>query len=166
MNNINYSLSQRLGMALNDRQLMLAVAESCTGGGLSNEITAVAGSSGWFDRGFITYTNEAKIEMLGVNPETIQRYGAVSAQAAAEMVEGVIVHSRADLAVSITGLAGPGGGTPTKPVGLVYFGLKQRDGTAETRTAHFSGGRKNIRRCAIGYVLQWLLETIGVGVNV
>lgn len=166
MNNFNYSLSQRLGYALLDRQLRIAVAESCTGGGLAKEITDVAGSSAWFDRGFVTYSNESKIEMLDVKPETLSRYGAVSMQTAAEMVEGTIAKSDADIAISITGIAGPGGGTPEKPVGLVCFGLMQREQASETRFAHFTSGRKYIRLCAIGYSLQWLLETIGVSVKI
>lgn len=166
LNNINFSLSQRLGLALRDRQLLLAVAESCTGGGLANEITAVAGSSAWFDRGFVTYSNESKMELLGVKAETLAHFGAVSEQAAAEMVCGVIAHSRADLAISITGIAGPSGGTTEKPVGYVCFGLMQRDEQYQTRVAHFTSGRKYIRRCAVGYALQWLLETIGIQVKV
>lgn len=166
MNNFNYNLSQRLGHVLRDRQLMLAVAESCTGGDLAKEITAVAGSSAWFDRGFVTYSNESKMDILGVKAETLSKFGAVSKQTAAEMAEGTIANSRSDLAVSITGIAGPGGGSPEKPVGLIYFGLMQRDGEPQTRQASFTSGRQYIRRCATGYVLQWLLETLGVPVKV
>ena len=160
MANINFSISQKLGFALAERGLKLALAESCTGGGLAEEITAVAGSSQWFDRGFVTYSNAAKIEMLGVKPETLEQYGAVSEQAAKEMALGAIYHSNADISLSITGIAGPGGGTKEKPVGIVWFGMAHRDGRCEARLGHFTSGRKHVRSSAICFALQWLLEEL------
>lgn len=162
-NNINYALSQKLGYTLRDRGLTLALAESCTGGGLAEEITAVDGSSTWFDRCFVTYSNASKRECLGVRPTTLEMYGAVSQQTAEEMAAGVLKHSHGDFALSITGVAGPSGGSISKPVGLVWFGLAvRRTGVIETRSGYFASGRKNIRRCASQFALEWLLETLAV----
>lgn len=160
MNNINYSLSRRLGLILQEQKLKLAVAESCTGGGLAEQITAVGGSSAWFDCGFVVYNNQAKVDLLGVSPKTLEKFGAVSEQVAREMAKGAIVHSHADLAISITGIAGPGGGSVEKPVGMVCFGLAERDGDCESRVAYFTSGRKFIRRSAICFSLQWLLNVV------
>lgn len=161
--NINYALSQTLGQILASRGLKLGLAESCTGGGVSEEITAVAGSSAWFDRGFVTYSNESKIEQLGVDPETLNHYGAVSAQVAKEMAQGVLKYSNADISLSITGIAGPGGGSLSKPVGLVWFGIaNKRTGFCKAQMQNFTGGRKNIRRLAIQFGLEWLIESIRI----
>ncbi len=160
MANINYSLSQRLGRELEARAMRLAVAESCTGGGLAEEVTAVSGSSVWFDRGFVTYSNEAKMELLEVHQETLQQCGAVSAETAKEMAMGVIKHSHAQIALSITGVAGPTGGTAEHPVGMVWFGLAHKDGRCETRLGYFTSGRKSVRRSAIQFALQWLLQDV------
>jgi len=156
--NVNYALSQKLGHLLRDKGLTLALAESCTGGGLAEDITAVDGCSAWFDRCFVTYSNQAKIDCLNVKPSTIQQYGAVSAETAKEMVAGVLEQSRCDLALSITGIAGPTGGSAERPVGLVWFGLGLRNQPIEARVAQFTSGRKNIRRAAAEFALQWLLE--------
>lgn len=149
-----------MGRLLQERQLWIAVAESCTGGGLANEITAVPGCSAYFDRGFVTYTNEAKQQLLDVPEATLDAFGAVSEQTARAMCQGVLAHSNADISLSITGIAGPDGGSVDKPVGLVWFGLGVRDGSIQTRYANFSGGRKNVRRCAIGFALQWAYECL------
>ncbi len=160
MNNINYSLSFKMGKFLTESGLKLAVAESCTGGGLANEITAVPGSSNYFDRGFVTYTNESKCELLGVPMKLIETQGAVSAEVAEAMAKGVLAHSHADIAVSITGIAGPEGGSVDKPVGLVWFALADSKGFCESRKMFFGGGRKAVRRQSIGFVLEWVIKSI------
>ena len=113
------TLAERLGRELLNRGECLATAESCTGGWVAQSVTAIAGSSTWFDRGFVTYSNAAKVEMLGVPETTLERHGAVSEATARAMAQGALAHSRADWAVAITGIAGPTGGTPEKPVGMV-----------------------------------------------
>ncbi|MBM3345942.1 MAG: CinA family protein, partial [Betaproteobacteria bacterium] len=126
------ALAAGLGAVLRERSLMLATAESCTGGWVGQAVTAVSGSSDWYDRGFITYSNAAKQEMLGVSPDTIERHGAVSEQTAREMAVGALTHSRAQLALAITGVAGPLGGTAHNPVGTVCFAwaMRARDAAA------------------------------------
>lgn len=156
----NFHLSRLLGTELERRQLKLAVAESCTGGGLAYQLTAVPDSSAWFDCGFVTYSNNAKIALLGVQPKTLEQYGAVSPETAVEMAKCAIKQSNADLCLSITGIAGPAGGTAQKPVGLVHFGLADRKNFAQSRLAHFSSGRKHIRDEAVSFALCWLLEYI------
>ena len=158
----NYPLSRRLGLALKNAGMKLAVAESCTGGGLSRIITRVPGCSAWFDRGFVTYSNESKIEMLRVSPDSLQQYGAVSEQIAREMALGVLAHSHADISASITGIAGPSGGTPEKPVGTVWIGVALKGGNVECRKVFFESGRQHVRVCAIAYTLNWLYETVEV----
>jgi nicotinamide-nucleotide amidase len=160
MNNINYSLSLEMGNLLRRRDMTIAVAESCTGGSLATEITAVPGSSDYFDRGFITYTNESKHELLEVPMEFLEEYGAVSEQVAAAMALGVLAYSHAEIAVSITGVAGPKGGTIDKPVGLVWFGFAMKNGECETHERHFSGGRKHVRRLSVGFALEWVIQHI------
>ena len=135
-----YALAIELGRASSVRELKIATAESCTGGLVAGAITAVAGSSAWFDRGFVTYSNEAKIEQLGVSQETIAAHGAVSAQTAAEMAAGARRASGAAWAVAVTGVAGPGGGTTDKPVGTVCFGWAGPKGV-ETETTALAGDR-------------------------
>jgi nicotinamide-nucleotide amidase len=143
-----------LARALVDRlraaRLRLATAESCTGGLIAGAVTEIAGSSDVFDRGFVTYSNEAKAEMLGVPAALIATHGAVSPQVAREMAEGALRHSRADIAVAVTGVAGPAGGSPAKPVGLVYLCAARREGTpalAELRLGDI--GRAAVRRAAV-----------------
>jgi nicotinamide-nucleotide amidase len=120
-------LARQVLAACEERGIMLATAESCTGGMIAAALTDIAGSSTVVDRGFVTYSNEAKMEMLGVRPETLGAYGAVSRETAREMAAGALGRSRAGIAVSVTGIAGPGGGSAEKPVGLVWFGLAMKD---------------------------------------
>lgn len=151
-------LAVDLGRALGARGLKAATAESCTGGLIAGRITDVAGSSGWFDRGFVTYSNEAKVELLGVHAETLARHGAVSEAVAREMAAGALARSRADLAVAVTGIAGPGGGTPEKPVGLVWIAWGARGGPSEAREHRFPGDRAAVREAAVNAALAGLLE--------
>jgi nicotinamide-nucleotide amidase len=136
------------------RRLKLAVAESCTGGLVAALLTEIAGSSDVFDRGFVTYSNEAKQQLLGVPQPTLQTHGAVSEQTAIAMAEGVIAHSQGNIAVSITGIAGPGGGSADKPVGLVYIGMAARDGQGTAERFLFTGTRHIIRMAAVHAALE------------
>lgn len=147
--------------AARSQTLKLATAESCTGGLVAAALTDIAGSSDVFDRGFVTYSNEAKVAMLGVSPETIAEHGAVSSQTAAAMARGAVEHSLADIAVAITGVAGPGGGSEEKPVGLVWFGLATRSGIVRTEERRFGPlGRSEIRAAAVATALALILEAI------
>lgn len=152
------TLAADLGAALKARGWMLALAESCTGGMAAQAITAIPGSSGWFDRGFVIYSNAAKQEMLGVSAETLQTYGAVSEQTVTEMAMGALKHSHADIAAAISGIAGPDGGTPEKPVGTVCFAWMSKNGMSESSTHHFSGNREDIRISSVKAALEGLLE--------
>jgi len=152
-------LGTLVGARLKERGLVLACAESCTGGWVAQTVTAVAGSSAWFDRGFVTYSNEAKQDMLGVPAQTLAQYGAVSEETARAMAMGALTHSLAQVALSITGIAGPTGGTPEKPVGLVCFGWAKGD-TARTESLRFDGDREAVRRQAVIHALQGLLALI------
>ncbi len=154
-----YALAVQLGRSASARQLLVATAESCTGGLVAGAITAVAGSSGWFDRGFVTYSNEAKIEQLGVAPETLATYGAVSTQTAAEMAAGALRASRAQWTVAITGVAGPSGGSIEKPVGMVCFGWASSAGVvAEQR--QLGGDRAEVRRESVRLALSGLIDRL------
>lgn len=139
-------------------QLKLAVAESCTGGGLAYELTSIPGSSEWFERGFVTYSNAAKQEMLGVNAATLEQFGAVSEEVAQEMAEGVLKHSQAHISVAITGIAGPDGGTPQKPVGTVWIAWSGDDFPTTAQLYHLMGDRASIRKQAIHLALEGLLN--------
>lgn len=150
-------LAARLGAALKARGFWLVTAESCTGGWLGQVVTSVPGSSQWYDRGFITYTNASKEEMLGVAAETLARHGAVSEATVREMAQGALASSHADLSVAISGIAGPGGATPDKPVGTVCMAWASRGG-CEVRTFHFSGDRAAVRRQAVAAALKGLLR--------
>jgi nicotinamide-nucleotide amidase len=154
-------LATLAGERLKARGLKLVTAESCTGGWVAQAVTAISGSSDWFDRGFVTYSNDAKREMLGVRAETLDRSGAVSEETALEMVRGALAASRAQVAVSITGVAGPTGGTATKPVGMVCFGWALAGGGADATTRHFAGERSEVRRQSVLFALQGVLERIG-----
>lgn len=150
------TLADQLGQELKRRGLMLATAESCTGGLLGAVVTAIPGSSHWYERGFITYTNTAKRELLGVKTETLTRFGAVSEPAARAMAEGALAASHADLAVAVTGIAGPGGGSPEKPIGTVCLAWAVRRQPTRTATEHFRGDRETIRRAAVKAALEGL----------
>jgi len=152
------TLADRLGRELLNRGEWLATAESCTGGWVAQSVTAIAGSSAWFDRGFVTYSNAAKVEMLGVPETTLERHGAVSEATARAMAQGALAHSRADWTVAITGIAGPTGGTPEKPVGMVCFAWAQRDGGCEALTCHFAGTRTEVRKQASRLALSGALK--------
>jgi len=158
-------LAIELGKALKSRGWMLSLAESCTGGLVAQTITSVAGSSAWFDRAFVTYSNSAKTEMLGISDACLQNYGAVSEQTAEAMAMGALNNSHAQIAGSITGIAGPDGGTPEKPVGTVCFAWASKDKlalshTAFTSTQHFHGDREQIRQQAAIFLMTRLVEDI------
>ena len=152
------SLAERLGRVLNARGWTVATAESCTGGLIAAAITEIAGSSAWFDRGFVTYSNEAKVEMLGVSATTLDAHGAVSEATAREMVAGALARSSATIAVAVTGIAGPAGGTPAKPVGLVWLAWGRRDGPVDAHSAHFEGDRAAVRAATVEQALEGLIE--------
>ena len=153
-------LARTLGEALRARKLRAATAESCTGGMIAAAITSVAGSSEWFERGFVTYSNEAKCEMLGVPRALIDAHGAVSEAVARAMAEGALARSAADCAVSVTGVAGPGGGTAAKPVGMVCLGFLRRGGAPRVETQHWKGGRADVRTAALERALSGLIELV------
>ena len=150
---------QTLSQLLADQSLTLSVAESCTGGGLSALLTSVSGSSTYFDRGYIAYSNQAKMDMLDVDAEVLERFGAVSEQTALEMVNGVIQNSHSDVAVSITGIAGPTGGTVEKPVGMVCFGFCVKD-KHFVKTQHFSGDRETVVANSVDFAIQTLVDEL------
>ncbi len=152
------TLAQEVGRALKQHGLMLATAESCTGGWAAQMITSVAGSSEWFDRGFVTYTNLSKREMLGVKTTILSRYGAVSEQTARAMAEGALLNSHAQVAFAITGIAGPSGGTPEKPVGTVCFAWAGKKRDSNSAKHLFTGDREAVRRQAVTAALQGLLN--------
>jgi nicotinamide-nucleotide amidase len=160
MDNELIMLAGQLGQALKRAGLLVATAESCTGGWLGAVLTAVPGSSHWYDRGFVTYTNTAKREMLGVKTETLTRSGAVSEPTARAMAEGALAASHAGLVVAITGIAGPGGGTPEKPVGTVCFAWAGRKLDTRSTTHHFHGDREAIRRQAVKTALEGLQQLV------
>lgn len=146
--------------ACRQRKLMLTTAESCTGGLVAAALTAVAGSSAVYERGFVTYSNEAKTEILGVSKSLLDKHGAVSEPVARAMAEGAIAHSRADLAVSITGIAGPDGGTVEKPVGLVHFATARRGGQTFAEKRIFPGDRDGIRLAAVAAALRLIVSRL------
>ena len=141
--------AENLGNFLIQTHTRLVTAESCTGGWLAQCITDIAGSSTWFDRGFITYSNASKSDMLGVQSDTIEKFGAVSTEVARQMLQGALDNSQADYAIAITGVAGPTGGTTQKPVGTVYIGWQKRTEPPVVTLEHFSGDRQEIRRQAV-----------------
>jgi nicotinamide-nucleotide amidase len=155
-----YELSGKVGDALRARKLVVATAESCTGGWIGQAITMVPGSSKWFDRGFVTYTNEAKQEMLGVSAETLKKFGAVSEQTVQEMVRGALAISRAQVAVAVSGIAGPDGGTPKKPVGTICLAWGRKDGSVHAQIQRFHGDRDQVRRQTVIAALEGLLAML------
>lgn len=153
-------LVKDLGRVLGDRRLCLATAESCTGGWVAKEITTMSGCSHWFERGFVTYTNLSKQQMLGVRAETLDQYGAVSAETVREMAEGAVRNSNAQVALSISGIAGPDGGTPEKPVGTVWLGWAGEGIPTTARCKLYSGDREDVRRQAVEDSLRGLLDLL------
>ncbi len=154
-------LAAQVGQLLQAQGLMLATAESCTGGGVGQAITEIAGSSEWFERGFITYSNESKREMLGVSQDALKLHGAVSEAVVREMVAGALQKSRAQVALAVSGIAGPTGGTPEKPVGTVWFAWGLRDGDVFARLHHLDGNRAAIRAQSVQIALHGVLEILG-----
>jgi nicotinamide-nucleotide amidase len=152
-------LIEQLFKLLDKHKFKIATAESCTGGMIAAALTDKAGSSAYFERGFVTYSNEAKMEQLGVNPVTIQTFGAVSEQCARLMARGAYAHSLADIAVSVTGIAGPGGGSDDKPVGLVYIGLSLDD-HAEVHKYVFKGDRAEVRQQSVEAALKHVIALL------
>ncbi|MCB1921868.1 MAG: nicotinamide-nucleotide amidase [Candidatus Competibacteraceae bacterium] len=155
-----YELAAQVGDALRARKQKLALAESCTGGWIGKVITDVAGSSHWFDCGFVTYSNTAKSEILGVQEATLAHYSAVSTETVIEMAMRTLSRSRADVAVAVSGIAGPDGGSPQKPVGTVYLAWALRSGSIQTQVCHFAGDREAVRRQTVAMALQGVLEGI------
>jgi nicotinamide-nucleotide amidase len=142
------------------RKLMLVTAESCTGGWIAKTLTDLPGSSAWFDAGVVTYSYEAKEALLGVNPRTLELTGAVSEETVLEMVSGALARFGAGVAVAVTGIAGPSGGTPDKPVGTVWIGWKRRGGYGHAQLFHFPGDREAIRRRTVAAALIGLRKTL------
>lgn len=154
------TLAIELGKKLKQQGYTLALAESCTGGMVAETLTSIAGSSAWFDRGYVTYSNQAKVEMLNVTDATLARFGAVSEQTAAEMATGALQHSHTQLAGSITGIAGPDGGSAEKPVGTVCFAWVGKNIPLATCTQYFTGDRTEIRQQATACMLTALIKTL------
>src|SRR5258708_7161926 len=155
-----YELAGKVGDALKARKLMMAAAESCTGGWIGQAVTMVPGSSKWFDRAFVTYTNEAKQDMLGVSAETLQEFGAVSEQTVREMVAGALARSRAQVAVAVSGIAGPDGGSRQKPVGTVLLAWGEKGGGVSAQAGHFQRDRHPVRRKTVIAALEGLLARV------
>jgi nicotinamide-nucleotide amidase len=151
------ALVERLATQLQQRRWMLVTAESCTGGLIAGACTDLSGSSNWFERGFVTYSNAAKTELLGVDAALITEHGAVSEAVARAMVEGALTHAHAQVAVAVTGVAGPTGGTADRPVGLVWFGLAL-PGQVLTEKMHFPGDRAAVRAATVQHALRRLVE--------
>jgi nicotinamide-nucleotide amidase len=154
------NLATQVGIALKSHGLMLATAESCTGGGVAQAVTDIAGSSAWFERGFVTYSNHAKQQILGVSASTLLQHGAVSEAVVREMVSGALAHSEAQVALAVTGIAGPDGGTPDKPVGTVWFAWEIQSGERVSRVHYLQGNRAEIRAQAVDIALQGVLELL------
>ncbi len=157
MNSID-QLSQQLGELLLEHKQIVVTAESCTGGGVANAITEIAGSSAWFDRAFVTYSNEAKQEMIGVQAETLEKFGAVSEPVVIQMVQGALKNSNATIGVSISGIAGPTGGSVEKPVGTVCFAWANKSDWLQVETQHFSGDRSAVRTQAVIHALETIKQ--------
>ena len=154
------ALSARIGELLKAGGMMIATAESCTGGGIAEALTRVPGSSAWFDRGFVTYSYEAKVDLLGVKRESLVDHGAVSAETVHDMVDGAISRSRAQVAVAVTGIAGPEGGMPGKPVGTVWFAWKFPKKPIVSEVCHFTGDRASVRQQTVAHALNQLLHNL------
>ncbi|WP_102798301.1 nicotinamide-nucleotide amidase [Bowmanella denitrificans] len=152
-------LAGELGDTLKQKGWTMTCAESCTGGGIGYAITSVSGSSSWFERGFITYSNQAKQDLLGVQSDTLVVHGAVSAQTVEEMAQGALNAAKADMAIAVSGIAGPDGGSPEKPVGTVWFGLALK-GETKSVLQRFEGDRQQIRQQAVEFALRFGAEAI------
>ena len=153
------ALAKKLGQRLKAAGELLVTAESCTGGWIAQAVTSVAGSSEWFERGFVTYSNAAKQDLLGVKQSTLKKHGAVSEETAREMARGALARSKGTLALAVTGVAGPGGGSREKPVGLVCFAWAGKRET-RTETKHFSGDRGSVRRQSVIHALEGVLKAL------
>ena len=153
-------LAAQLGAALHQHGLLLATAESCTGGGVATAVTDIAGSSAWFERGFVTYSNQAKSDMLGVSTATLANFGAVSEATVREMVAGALQHSQAQLALAVSGIAGPGGGTTEKPVGTVWFAWGIKGDVTVARLHLLAGNREEIRTQAVHIAMQGVIALL------
>ena len=149
-------LARQVGEHLRERHESLVTAESCTGGWIAKTVTGISGSSDWFDCGMVAYSYEAKQALLRVRPQTLEQFGAVSRECVVEMVSGALVHSGASIAVAVTGIAGPGGGSDDKPVGTVWIGWKRRGGYARAEVFHFEGDRDAVRRQTVAAALRGL----------
>jgi nicotinamide-nucleotide amidase len=158
-----YELALEVGQALKRRGWLLVTAESCTGGWVGEAVTMVSGSSEWFECGFITYTDAAKQEMLGVEAATLRAHGAVSEPTVRQMVAGALARSNGDIALAVSGVAGPTGGSPAKPVGTVCLAWGVRGGEPTAVTHHFTGDREAVRRQSVIEVLEGVLKVVGDG---
>jgi nicotinamide-nucleotide amidase len=156
-------LAARIGKRLKASHAMLVTAESCTGGWVAQAVTAIAGSSDWFERGFVTYSNDAKRELLGVRADTLARHGAVSEETAREMASGALRQSKGTLSVAVTGVAGPGGGSPAKPVGTVCFAWARKNGRRHAETRRFAGNRESVRKQSVIHALEGVLKLLDEG---
>ncbi len=154
------ALAEQAAAEVMQRKLMLVTAESCTGGWIAKTLTDLPGSSAWFDAGVVTYSYEAKEALLGVNPRTLEQFGAVSEEAALEMVSGALARFGAGVAVAVTGIAGPSGGTVEKPVGTVWIGWKRRGGYGHAKLFHFPGDREAVRRQTVAAALSGVRKTL------
>ena len=153
-----YNLAGRLGDLLGSEGRSLVTAESCTGGWIAQCVTSIPGSSAWFDRGFVTYSNESKVELLGVPAEVIATHGAVSEETVAAMAGGALARSLADCAVAVSGIAGPAGGSPDKPVGTVWLAWQLKEAAPITRRFWFEGDRESVRRQTVMAALEGLID--------
>ncbi|GAA0909143.1 CinA family protein [Luteibacter anthropi] len=154
------ALAEQVATAAIERRVMVATAESCTGGWIAKSLTDLAGSSAWFEAGVVTYSYSAKESLLGVNPRTLERTGAVSEETVLEMVSGAVARYGAGVAVAVTGIAGPSGGTADKPVGTVWIGWKRRGGYAHATLFHFAGDREAVRRQTVAAALAGMVEEL------
>lgn len=155
-----HALAQTIAAALVERGLMLVAAESCTGGWIAKILTDLPGSSAWFECGVVAYSYEAKEALLGVNPHTLEHHGAVSQETAVEMVSGALARYGASVAVAVTGVAGPSGGTREKPVGTVWIAWKRRGGYARAELFHFGGDREAVRRQTVARALEGIKKIL------
>jgi nicotinamide-nucleotide amidase len=153
-------ISTAVGRRLKRARAMLVTAESCTGGWVAQAVTSVAGSSEWFERGFVTYSNAAKHEVLGVSNRTLKKFGAVSEETAREMAAGALKRSRGTIAAAVTGVAGPSGGSKAKPVGMVCFAWARKGGAPRSETRRFRGGREAVRRQSVIRALEGVLQAV------